>query len=159
MRRLRLREAQQLVLSAQPAPSSSGMGTSVFQSPLHPHQVCALNQQAADNCGVNAVSYDSQLPLGHRASREEACLSPSALSPHSRSTQPELLSVAGAYEMALTSQELSEGPACGCLQNPEPHPTPYLQKGSCPRTAGSHSMNGPRTPTPSCQHLRSLLRS
>lgn len=42
--------------------------------------------------------------------------------------------------MALTPREPSEGPACRCLQNPEPHPTLHFWKGSsCTRTTGSLS--------------------
>lgn len=143
-----------VIHSTQPIPSRDGIRISASKP-----QVRALNQQAGNNSEMQAqCSTALQAHLGCRAAREEAhsCCSPSAFSPHSRNTQPGLITVAGACEMALTPQKCMEGPACGYLQSSEPP----LWKGSfCTRTTGSCTMSCPRALASSCQHRRSSLRS
>lgn len=88
-----------------------------WEPPPSGPQVCALNPQTGEDSGAHAQCPGTPRCLwGHRSAWQEAFFSPSDLSPHSRSTQPELLSVAGAHEMALTPWETSAGPV--------PHPTP-----------------------------------
>lgn len=113
-----------------------------------PDPKCVLGtSKVGDNSEVNApCPVTLQAPLGH------GCFSPSTLSPHSRNAQPELITVAGACEMALTPQERPEGPACGYLQKPEP-------QAGCSRSSSSCKMSCTRALTSSCQHQRSSLRS
>lgn len=138
-----------------PVPRRNGVRISALQTPK-----CVCSEPAGwrQLQGECTVSCDSPGALGHRAAREEGhnCFSPSTLSPHSRNTQPELITVAGVCAMALTPQEPPVGPDCGYLQNREPH----LWKGSCcTRTHSSCTASCSRAPTPRCQHQRASLRN
>lgn len=75
---------------------------------------------------------------------------------HTPSTQPELIIMAGACDMALTPQEPSEGPACRLSVESEPPCRPQLWGGLC--LYQNHWLPyacDPRVLTPSCQHQRS----
>lgn len=127
LRRLRLRSQGPCLPSTQLVPTRRGLEPQTSGPP-----VFALSQQHGENSEGNAVSCDSPAPRATELPRGKSADSLTTSLPHSRSTQPELITMAGALKAALTPLEPSEGQSWGCLQNPGTlHP--HLWKGpSCP---------------------------
>ena len=101
------------------------------------------------------MSHDAPAPLGRPDAGEEArsCSSPSAHSPHSTNTQPELITVASACEMALTPPGPLRGQHGGICRVQSPTfgrapaaPGPPACTESCP---------GALTPAVGTSHLHS----